>query len=194
MINNNSGISRYTKVYPKNKKGNTVLILIFFLILFVILAVGFVMVIGSAMLNYVFDEITPELTTIGTVGSANMSQAFDITFGTLDTIVQNFTWLTGVLYVILLIASFGIIFVIKATPSKWLMGLYFLLVIMLIIGCIFMSNIYEDFYDGTDDLAIRLKEHVILSWMILYSPFIFAVISLTTGAILFSGLQMEEDL
>ena len=51
----------------------------------------------------------------------------------------------------------------------------------------FISNIYEDFYSGTDDLATRMQEQTILSWMILYSPLIFAIIAFIAGAIMFSG-------
>ena len=50
----------------------------------------------------------------------------------------------------------------------------------------------SNIYDGTDDLATRLKEHTILSWMILYSPMVFTIIIFATGIVLFSGMQREE--
>jgi len=50
-----------------------------------------------------------------------------------------------------------------------------------------MSNIYEDVYRGTDEFALILKEHVALSWLILYSPGIFSIIGFMAGIIMFSG-------
>ena len=80
----------------------------------------------------------------------------------------------------------------KNSPNKWLIGFYFLLMIMLIMGSILISNMYEEFYDSNDDLSTRLKEHTILSFMILYSPGIFTIIGFITGIILFSGINREE--
>ncbi|MAH48479.1 hypothetical protein CMI37_21820 [Candidatus Pacearchaeota archaeon] len=176
----------------KNKKGNIMIVLLFFVALFLILFAGFVMIIGSSVVNWVFDEAVPELTNLGTVGGANLTQAADLTIVPLNNIIQSFTWLTGVLFVLMLIGSFGIVFVARAAPSKWLIGFYFMLALILIIGAIFISNMYEEFYDGTDDLASRLKEHTILSYMILYSPAILTIIVFLTGIVLFSGLQQEE--
>jgi hypothetical protein len=176
-----------------NKKGNIIIIILFFVILFVILFLGFTMVIGSALLNWVFDEAVPELSDMGMVGDANMTAVAGYTITPLNTLVQNFTWLTGILYIIMLIGSFGIIFIARATPSRWLIAFYFMLAVIIIIGAIFMSNIYEDFYTGDDELATRLQEHTLLSYMILYSPLIFTIIVFATGIVLFSGLQQQEE-
>jgi Na+-transporting methylmalonyl-CoA/oxaloacetate decarboxylase gamma subunit len=175
-----------------NKKGNLMLIVGFFIILFLILFAGFMMVIGSATVNWVFDEAVPELTNLGVVGDANFTEIADVTINPLNNIVQSFTWLTGVLYVLMLIGSFGLIFVFRTNPSRWLIGFYFMCVVILIIASIFMSNIYEDFHTGTNDLATRLQEHTLLSFMILYSPMIMTIISFIAGIILFSGMQQEE--
>lgn len=176
----------------KNKKANAYLLIIFFVILFVILFLGFIMVIGSSILNWVFDIAVPEVSNLGTVGDANFTSAAKYTITPLNNIIQSLTWLTGVMYVMMLVGTFGIVFIIREKPNRWLIGLYFMLALVLIIGAIFISNIYEDFYDGTDDLALRLKEHVILSHMILYSPTIFTIIVFATGIVLFSGMQQEE--
>ena len=91
----------------------------------------------------------------------------------------------------MLIGSFGLAFSMRGNPSGWLIGLYFLLVIILVILSIFMSNIYQDFYTGSGELETRLHEHGLMSYMILYSPMIFTVIAFITGIILFSGRQEE---
>ena len=147
---------------------------------------------GSAIINWTFDEIVPELTNFGQVGDVNMSQAADLTIVPVNNFVQSFTWITGVLYVMMLIGLVGLVVAFRMNPSRWLIGFYFVLVIMLVFTSMFISNIYEDFYTGTDELAIRLQEHVIISNLILYSPAISTVISFLMGIILFSGLQQEE--
>jgi len=110
----------------------------------------------------------------------------------LNNLLQNFTWITGVLYVLMLIGSVGFAYASRVRPSNWLIGFYILLVILLIMGSILMSNIYEDFLNDSGDFSDRLREHTTLSFMILYSPTIFAVIGILTGIILFSGRQEEE--
>lgn len=179
------------KINRMNKKGNIVIMLMFFIFLFVVLFIGFMMATGSAILNWVFDETVPELTNLGQIGEANMIQIADITIVPLNSLVQQTTWITGVLYVVMLVGSIGFALAFRRAPNKWLIGFYFLLVIMLMLGSIFMSNIYEEFYTGTDDLAIRLQEQTLLSFMIIEAPVIFVVVAFLTGIILFSGMQEE---
>jgi len=174
-----------------NKKGIMGMIM-FVLILFVILFLGFVIVVGSSIINWTFDVAVPELTNLGQVGDANMSQIAQTTITPVNNIVQSFTWLSGVLYVLALIGSIGFAVVIRSSPNKWLIGFYFMLIIILILGSILISNMYEEFYTDTGDLGNRLKEHTILSYMILYAPMIFTIIAFVTGIILFSGIQQEE--
>lgn len=173
------------------KQGNILAIVIFFIILFLILFAGFLMVTGSAIINWVFDIAVPELTNLGTAGAVNMTEISGYTITPFNNIIQSFTWLTGVIYIMMLIGSIGFAVVMRASPSKWLIGFYVLLALVIVIASIFISNIYEDFYDGNDELATRLKEHTILSFMILYSPAVFTIIVFITGIILFSGLQEE---
>jgi len=175
-----------------NKKGNLGLIIFFFVLLISILFLGFIAVVGSSVVNYVFDTARPELTNLGVIGSTNMTDVASYTFTQLDNIIQSFTWITGILYIMVLIGSFGIIVVIRQAPSKWLISFYFAMMIILILTSIFISNMYEEFYTGTDDFASIMKEHTILSYMILYSPTIFTVIGFLAGIILFSGIQEES--
>ena len=175
-----------------NKRGNLMFIVWFFIVMFVVLFLGFVMVIGSAILNWTFDQAIPELTNLGEVGGANFTEIATFTITPLNNIVQSLTWLTGVLYVLMLVAVIGFAFVFKVAPSRWLLGFFFMSVFILVIASIFVSNIYEEFYTGTDELAIRLQEHTILSFMILYSPMVFTIISFIAGIVLFSGMGREE--
>jgi hypothetical protein len=178
----------------KNKKGNVMVMIIFIIALFAVLFIGFIMIVGSAILNFVFDTAVPELTNLGMVGDANMTQIAGSTITPLNNLVQSFTWLAGVLYILMLVASMGFVFVMRTTPQKWLIGLYFALALLLIIGSIFISNMYEEFATGDDDLSSRLQEHTILNWMLLYSPAILTVIVFMTGVILFSGLGQDSEI
>jgi len=170
-----------------NKKANIGAILIIFVFLFLLLFIGIGMAIGSSVINWVFDEAMPELTNFGSVGESNISEYSDIAITPVNTFVQNFTWLTGVLYIFGILGVFGVAFAFKTTGNKWLIGLYFGMVLLLVIAAIFISNIYEDFYDDAGDLGDRLKEHAMLSWLILYSPMIMSLVAFLAGVILFSG-------
>jgi len=180
------------KLQRKNKKG-IMGIVIFILFLFIVLIAGVIIAFGSATLNWVFDEAVPELTGMGDdVGGVNMTQVSGVTITPMNNIVQSFQWAGGVLYVMMLIGVMGMAMSFRGSPNKWLIGFFLLVVIVLIMGSIFISNIYQDFYEGTDGVATRLQEQTILSYMILYSPMIFSVIAFISGIILFSGRQ-EED-
>ena len=171
----------------KNKRGNMMAILLIVGLLFMLVMVGIMMVIGSSTINYVMDVTVPELTGIGMAGDFNATHATDITIVPVNTFIQNFTWVAGLLYFFGLIGIFGLAFAFKSTGDKWLIGLFLSLVLILVIGCIFMSNIYEDIYSGTDAMALIMQEHVMLSFLIVYSPAIMSIIAFIAGIVLFSG-------
>lgn len=173
----------------ENKRANVLVIGIVILLMF-LLVLGAVMVaIGSTTINWVFDIAVPELTGLGMVGDANVTHAMDVTIAPVNTFVQNFTWVSGLIYIFGLIAIFGICYAFKSTGDKWLISLFFACVLILTIGCIFMSNIYQDIHDGNDTFAEIMREHVLLSFLIIYSPGIMTLLAFIAGIILFSGPQ-----
>lgn len=174
-----------------NRKGNLLIIIGFFFFLFIILFCGVLLLFGSAVVNWTFDEAVPELSNLGMAGDANLTEIAEYTITPLNTLVQSFTFVTGVLYVLLLVGLVGIVVAFRVSPSRWLIGFYLILSISLIFSSIIVSNIYEEFYNGTDSFAAILTEHIILSNLILYSPAIFTVITFLMGIILFSGMQEE---
>jgi uncharacterized membrane protein YfcA len=97
-----------------------------------------------------------------------------------------------VVYVFGILALFGLAFAYRFTNQKWLIPLFIMLMIIVVIICIFISNIYEEFYTGTDDVSTRLQEQSGLSYLILYSPMIMTVIGFIAGAILFSSPGVIE--
>lgn len=175
-----------------NKKGNVLMIGGFFLLMMIILFIGVILAIGGALLNWVGDEATPLLTDLGVVGSTNLTEIAEFTITPLNQAVQQSTWLTGVLYFLLLVGSVGMVIAMRITPSKWLIGIFIFGMLALVMGSILISSIYSDFYNDAGDLGEGLREQAMVSFLIIYSPMIFTVIGFLTGIILFSGMQQED--
>jgi len=174
----------------KNKKG-AIGIIIFFMILFAILVLGFIAAMAVGIIDFASDTITPVMQELGVAGNSNLSEAAEYSFVPLNTFVQALPWVVGLSYVVALL--FSIIFVLSYNynPHPAFIGFYFALVILLIFGSIIMSNMYQDIYSADDEIAERLKEQTLLSYMILYSPFILTLIALITGIYLFAGPKGE---
>ena len=86
----------------------------------------------------------------------------------------------------MLLFSIAFVVIYGINPHPALLGLYFFLVILLIIFSIFMSNIYQDIYSGTDVLATELQSQTLMSFMILRSPFILTLIAIIAGIFMFA--------
>jgi hypothetical protein len=56
-----------------------------------------------------------------------------------------------------------------------------------------MSNMYEDLYEGTDLIAVSLQEQGLMSYMILYSPFVMVLIAFVVGIYLFAKPSQEDS-
>lgn len=177
-----------------NKKADIMAIVYLVLILFILLFAGLFMAFGSLVINWVFDEAMPELTNLGQVGSTNASQIGQLTLNPVNNVVQSFTWLGGVIYIMAILGCIGISTAFRLTGDRWLMGFFVVCMLMIIIASLFISNIYQDFYDGNDDVGPRLKEQTILSFLILYSPMIMCIIGFVCGIIMFSGYKEEGAL
>jgi len=170
-----------------NKKGSMLGILLVVAGLFLIVMFGIMLAIGSSTINWVLDETVPELEALGQIGDFNSTQAIDATIDPVNTVIQSFTWISGLLYVFGIFGIFGLALTFRQTGDRWLIGLYFAVVLILVIGCMIMSNIYEDIWSGGDTFASIMSEHILLSYLIIYSPGIMALIAFIAGIILFSG-------
>lgn len=170
----------------KNKKGQEGIIF-FFVLLFLILIIGFIAAIAIGIIDFASDTITPELKSVGVVGSANISEAAGYTFGVTDTFSQALPWLVGFGFVLSIM--FSVIFAIsyRYKPHPVFIALYFMFIILLIFGSIIMSNVYENIYQQDNELATRLNEQTLTSHMLLFSPFIFTIIAFLTGIYIFAG-------
>ena len=180
------------KKYLMNKKGEgATSIIIFIFILFVVLFIGVALAFGGVIINWVFDEAVPELNTIGVVGSSNVSEYTNMAITPVNSFVQSFKWLSGVIYVLALLSTLGLSVAFRITGNKWLMALFLGGMFILVIASIFISNIYEEFYSDTGEMATRLHEYELLSYMILYSPAIMCVLGFVGAVIMFTGNPEE---
>ncbi len=177
------------KLY-KDKRGIIGIILFFIVLLFIII-IGFIASIAIGVFDFAADEAVPVLVDLGVVNmsstsSVNISEVGQYTFGQANNFIQALPWLVGFGYVAMLI--FSVIFAISygVSPHPAFIGAYIMFVVLLIFGAIILSNAYEDIYTGEDDLADRLREQTLLSYMILYSPAIITLIALMTGIYLFA--------
>jgi hypothetical protein len=177
----------------KNKKGEMGTIFSIFMILGIILFVGFALAILTGIFGYVGTEITPILNEVAsTSGIDGMNNSVNATFGVGNIIVQSLPVLIGAGYVLALIFSLGFAFVYRFTANPIYIGVYFALMILLFIGSVLMSNSYQDIYEGTDVLAVSLQSQSLMSYMILYSPFILCFIATITGIFMFARPSEQE--
>ena len=184
-------IKKKRKFIPKNKRG-AIGIIIFFAILLLVLILGFVATMAWSIWDIASDEITPVMTSIGLVGDANVSEYAEWSFGTLDTIVQALPWIIALSYLMALVFTLVFVFVVGYSPHPAFIGLYFMLMVLLVLGCIVMSNMYQDVYTGTDEIATRLQEQSTTSYLILHSPFIMGLIAVIGGVLMFTRQSSAE--
>ena len=176
----------------KNKRG-VMGIIIFFIVLFTIVIIGFIAAMALSIIDYASDEITPIMEDLGMAGGTNLSSVAEMTFGVTDTIIKALPWLVSFAYVAALIFSIVFIMSWKYNPNPMFMGFYFMLIILLIFFCIIMSNMYQDIHQADDEIGTRLQEQKALSWMILYSPLIMTIIAFIVGIYIFAGKQTESQ-
>jgi hypothetical protein len=144
----------------EGKKGNIwgILILTGALILLVFLAVLFA--VGSSVLTLTVNTIAPEIRNIGMMGDANMTQISDMTIAPVQSMINSSTWFGGVAYVIALICLFGLAFVYRNTGHKWLIPMFFAMMVILIIISIFLSTTYESIMElMTSQLGYKIKKY-----------------------------------
>jgi len=175
----------------KNDKRGIYGIIVFFIILFSIIIIGFISAVAIGVIKFGSGEITPVMKDLGMVEDYNMSGAATYTFGVMDTFVQSLPWIVAFAYVVALIFSVLFVMAYSSNPHPAFIGVYIAFIFLLILGSIILSNAYQDIYEGGDEIAAQLQSQTALSYMILYSPFIMTLIAFITGIYLFVGKQDE---
>lgn len=168
----------------KDKRG-IIGIILFFSILAGILVIGFAAAIIIGVISFAGDVITPVITDLGVVGETNLTEVAQVTIVPANNFIQALPWLIGMVYVLALVGSIMFAATYSFNQNPIYIGFYFMLIVLLIFGAIMMSNAYESIYEGTDTVATKLQEQTLMSYMLLYSPFILALIAFITGIYLF---------
>lgn len=174
-----------------NRRGAIGLV-IFFLVLMTILIVGFFAVMVLSAVDIVSDEVTPIMKDLGVVGDTNLSQVAGYTFEKTNSVVQALPWVVAFGYAMALIFTLVFVFVVGYNPHPAFIGFYIGLMILLIFLCIIMSNIYQDIYTGGDEIATRLQDQAIMSYMILHSPWVMSFIAIIGGILMFTRQSSSE--
>jgi len=173
----------------KNKKGQAIGILYFVGALFLVLFIGFMASIFVALTDWTADNTLPEFENLGTVGDVNFTKITDLTLTPANNFIQALPGIVGVIYLMMLIATLGLAYAFRTTEQRWLLFLFFGLVLTLVLASIGMSMIYEDFYDDNGDFAQRLQEQTLMSFLILYSPAFMVIIAVIGAIIMFTGFE-----
>jgi len=168
----------------ENKRG-AIGIIIFFAVLIMVLIIGFIGVLAWSILDIAREEITPIMVNLGMVGETNLSHASEVSVGVVDGFVQSMPWLIALAYVLALIFTLVFVFIVGYNPSPAYFAFFFSLMLLLVLGCVVMSNMYQDIYTGDDEIATRLQQQTIMSYLILHSPFIMAFIAVIGGVLMF---------
>lgn len=174
-----------------NKKAG-IGIIIFFSILIIVLIFGFIATMAWSVLDFASDTVTPIMTSLGMVGDTNLSQASEYSFGTANKFVQALPWIIALGYVMVLIFTLVFVFIVGYSPHPAFIAFYLILMFLLIFGCVIMSNMYQDIYTGSDEIATRLQEQTTMSYLILHSPFIMAMIAVIGGILMFARQSSSE--
>jgi len=171
----------------QNKKGQ-IGIVVFFAVLIAVLVIGFFAVMVLGVVDFASDTVTPIMTDLGMVGDTNLSEAAEYSFGTANNFIQAAPWVLGFSYVMALVFTLVFIFIVGYNPHPAFIAFFIALMILMVFGAVIISNMYQDIYTGTDEIATRLQEQTLMSYMILYSPAILVIISIIGGILMFARI------
>jgi hypothetical protein len=154
---------------------------------------AFIFIFGSSILNFMGDTITPIFDDIGMAGDVNVTFISKVALHPVNSIIQSMTWFGTILFIFGILALFGVAFVYRSVSERWLIPLFWVMMLVLVLVCIIFSNMYQDFLAGTDDISSIMNEYSGLNYFILYSPAIMAIIGFIAGVIMFTGSGNEEN-
>lgn len=176
----------------QNKKAQVQGLFYLGLFIMVIIVLSLIVMIGSGVLTFVGGQINDITSTLGMVDDTNLSAASDVSIGVVNNGIQMLGWGSGI---ILFFGIFGILLFalsVRMNPSGFLIGLYIFMVMMFIISAVYVSDTYESFRSGTDDIALELQGMTMGNFIMLNLGAIITVISFVGGIIIFTGIGQEQ--
>lgn len=178
----------------KNKRGQESNIIILFVVIFILLVLGFCVILLSSIISDVGGEILPALrVNVGEIGNVNASQVANPILSPFEIFLNSFSWLWGVLFMLGIFLLFGLAVAFRMTSNKWLLGIWFVFTILLILFSILISNVVEDFANSGDSIGAGIQNQTLLYFLLLNSPIIFTIISFVCMIIIFSGLGGQDE-
>jgi hypothetical protein len=173
----------------KGQIGQMLNIYTFFIIVAIIIGLGVFIVLGSATVNYVGDNILPPIQTQTTDLAGDTAGG---AVGVLVTANNAIPWIVGVIYILALVFILILAYAFRISGEKYLLVLYLGLSVLIVLMAILTSNLYQDFYKAPGDLGDELKSMGLISYLILYSPMIMSFILGFAAIIIFSGIKEEN--
>ena len=181
-----------------NNKGQFSMLYVtgFVLFMMIIMFFAFAFTVGSGVLMFASESLHNITSELGTSTSDdisyNLTQYSDFTITPINTIIQKLSWFSALLIVGMLMSILMLATAVRVIPSKWFIGLFLLLIIVVMFTSIYISNFYEEVYSGNDEIGTTLKTMGAASFLMIYLPELMAVISFIGGVIIFTGLETEE--
>jgi uncharacterized membrane protein (DUF485 family) len=176
-----------------NKKGQLDGLLLWGMIILIVIIGSVVVVIGSGILTWSSGTINEITSGLGMQGDTNLSRVSDSTIGVANTMIQMLQWGSGVILIFAIIAILAFSMTIRLNPNGLMLGLFLFMVIAFIISSIYISDIYQEFLTGSDEIATEMKGMGMASMILIYLPQIITVISFIGGIIIFTGMGEENQ-
>lgn len=172
-----------------NRRGQLSNIVMFFIIILAILAIGLVIAIVGSSVKLFIDPTLSAFTSLPSTPGLNVGNIVAQATTPISAISSVLPSFLGVIYALALIGVLGVAYGFRITGEKYLIVPYFLLALLSIIGSIVISNMYENMYRSGGQLGAGLQAMTLFSWLMLYSPIIITIICFIGGAIIFSGFE-----
>jgi len=177
-----------------NKRGQfwSIIILIGGLIFLALLIAG--MTIGWGVVKSATDVIIPEFNSIGEImPGSNISEYTEMTLTPMSSVIDNLGLMMGLIYIVGLVGLMSFAFVFRNNYNGWVVAFFVACIFLMVMTCIFVSNYYEEFYLGQDELGTILRSASLVSFLIIQSPQIMSIIGFVAGMILFTGSPEEGN-
>lgn len=173
-----------------NQKGNLYSMIALFGTVLMVLCFVFIFVIGGVIVKDTAGTVFDEVRGIGMVSeNVNVTYYADIVFRPVEGVLDNYAIYAAVLYILGIVFIFTLAFIFRGNVSGWSIALFVVCALLIVVFCIILSNTYETFYTGTDDIATGLRNAGVVSYLILYSPAIMTIIVFLAGIIMMTGKE-----
>jgi len=173
-----------------SKKGSLYSMIALFGTVLMVLCFVFMFVLGGFVIKDTAGTVFDEVRDIGMIGdNVNVTTYADVVFKPVEDILNNYALYAVVLYIFGIIFIFTLAFIFRGNVAGWNIALFVLCALLIVVFCIILSNTYEVFYTGTDDIGTGLRDAGAINYLILYSPAIMSIVIFIAGIIMMTGKE-----